>query len=122
MIGCGSVEEAAEQKPVEITLQGLDTLTFNQTSITVPTGAPINLTFENNGTLDHNFLVVQQDTSLITLSDADSFPGSSTGTVAGGATKVHTFFAPFTAGNYIFACSIPGHAASGMSGTFTVTE
>ncbi|MFT5195249.1 MAG: putative cupredoxin-like copper-binding protein [Candidatus Promineifilaceae bacterium] len=124
LVGCGGTSaESAALNSVSLTLKGMDTLKFDQDTLTAPAGAIVNLTFENVGTLDHNFLIAaQQDVELVKISETDATPGTSTGVVSGGATHVYKFVAPFEPGDYVFACSIPGHAASGMAGTFTVTE
>ncbi len=124
LVGCGGVDvESAPQISVDLTLKAMDSLKFDQAELTAPVGATINLSFENAGSLDHNFLIAaQQEIDLLTITDADAIPGTTTGIVSGGEKQVYTFSAPFKPGEYIFACNIPGHAASGMRGTFIVTE
>jgi plastocyanin len=87
--------------------------------------APGSITFSmtNTGTLPHDIRIC---TKLLTSSQMHSLPntcsaGVSSATISPGApaTKVK---ATLTAkGSYEYLCTLPGHAAGGMKGIFTIT-
>lgn len=117
LVACGGSEPEAPP-PVTVTVEGLDTFQFNPATLSAPAGAQVNLTFKNGGGLEHNFVMVAGDTDTLTVTEADAFGGINVGTVSAGGEKVYTFTAP-AAGTYKYVCTIPGHAAGGMVGTFT---
>jgi uncharacterized cupredoxin-like copper-binding protein len=94
-----------EDQPVQrLTLHAQD-IKFDVTALSVPSGAPVQLTYVNQGSIDHAFkidgLVAEQK-------------------VRPGQTVVFEF-TPTRAGEYKFICAIPGHEMAGMVGTLTVT-
>lgn len=105
--------------PVALSFEGSDTFQFTPASATVSAGDEVEVTFTNTGALEHSWAVVGTDVELATVADSDAINGSATGTVAAGETGTVTFTAP-AAGTYQFVCTIAGHAAAGMIGTFTV--
>lgn len=117
LVACGGSEPEAPP-PVTVTVEGLDTFQFNPATLSAPAGAQVNLTFKNGGGLEHNFVMVAGDTDTLTVTEADAFGGINVGTVSAGGEKMYTFTAP-AAGTYKYVCTIPGHAAGGMVGTFT---
>ena len=117
LAACGGSEPEAPP-PVNVTVEGLDTFQFNPATLSAPAGAQVNLTFKNGGGLEHNFVIVTNDTDPLTVTEADAFGGINIGTVSAGGEKVYTFTAPVV-GTYKYVCTIPGHAAGGMVGTFT---
>jgi len=117
LAACGGDEPEAPPS-VAFTVEGLDTFQFNPTTLSAPAGAHVTLTFKNGGGLEHNFVIVTDNTDPLTVTDADAFGGINVGTISAGGEKVYTFTAP-AAGTYKYVCTIPGHAAGGMVGTFT---
>lgn len=105
--------------PVALSFEGSDTFQFTPASATVSAGDEVEVTFTNTGALEHSWAVVGTDVELATVADSDAINSSATGTVAAGETGTVTFTAP-AAGTYQFVCTIAGHAAAGMIGTFTV--
>jgi plastocyanin len=71
----------------------------------LPTG-DVDLTFENNGSIEHNVVIEELGDELILEA-------------AGGETDEATV--SFEAGDYTYYCSIPGHRAT-MEGTLTVSD
>lgn len=114
---CGGGEPQAPPA-VDLTVEGLDTFQFTPASLSAPAGAPVNLTFKNGGGLEHNFVMVTENTEPLTVTEADALGGINVGTLSAGEEKLYTFTAP-AAGTYKYVCTIPGHAAGGMVGTFT---
>lgn len=124
LAACGGGEEAsndADAGPelVRMTVKGFDTFDFDPETISVPAGSNVTITLDNEGALEHNWLLVPADADPLTASDTDVINQATTGSVAGGQTGRVTFSAP-EPGTYQFICNIAGHAAGGMVGTFVV--
>lgn len=85
----------------EVTVTATD-LAFDPTSISVTAGSPVTVTLENEGAIDHDFVIDGFDFDLLTQ------PGESNDDTE-----------TFEAGTYTFYCSIPGHREAGMEGTLT---
>ena len=100
---------AAGGQDVALTLTVRNTA-FDRTSLTVPAGARVALSFTNAESMPHNF-ALYTDSSAST----EIFIGD---TVRGPATVTYRFTAPAAPGTYFFRCDI--HPAT-MTGTFVVT-
>lgn len=98
---------AATLPPQQVTVTGTDDFRFSLSTITVKTGQPLEVTFQNGGEILHDF-TVQQGLPKPVMVVEDG--GKS------GATTV-TYDRP---GTYKFFCSQPGHDQLGMHGTITV--
>ena len=85
-----------------------------------PAGAPVTVLFNNTGALEHNWELVAGDADPLTVTPEDTINGATSGVIAGGTTATFSFTAP-APGTYQYVCTVPGHAAGGMVGTFTVT-
>ena len=120
LAACGG-EETSEPEPFAITITGDDAFIYDPASFSVETGAEVSLTFKNIGGLDHNWIVVTEDTDVLTVTDASAYAGINAGMTTGGSEKTFTFTAP-EPGTYKYVCTVAGHAAGGMVGTLTVTE
>jgi plastocyanin len=102
---------AAPSGPVDaskpVTVETLDSLQFNPSTITVAPGQAIHVI--NNGSLQHDFVVDEWGlaTALLGNSQEDEITVPADAEV--GAT-------------YTYYCSVPGHAAAGMQGKLTVAE
>lgn len=79
-------------------------IAFIPDELTIPADTDATLEFTNNGASVHNFLI----------EDPEAFSGD----LAPGTTSELVVNLP--AGDYEFICTIPGHAAAGMTGTLTV--
>lgn len=102
------IPEGAMMSEVQkFTVEGSE-FNFSPKAIHVKKGAEVELTFKNNGTISHNYIV--------------SDLGIATKTIGAGKTDVVKFTAPKTAGTvqYISYCSLPGHREAGMAGTLIV--
>lgn len=98
----------AAQAPVAqmVTVSGTDALKFEPSSITVKAGQPVTLTFSNTGQMAHDWSLDKGAAQPVKIS------------AAGGQTASTTFTID-RPGAYTFICSVPGHAAAGMTGTIT---
>lgn len=118
LAACGGGAPAAPE-PVTFDVTGNDSFEYNPPSLSVPTGAQVTINFENEGTLEHNWLLIPGSADPEAAVEGDAVGGATTGLVAGGATDSVTFTAP-PMGIYQYVCTVPGHAAGGMVGEFTV--
>jgi len=130
---------AAPVKPVphvELALQSVaNTMAYDKTALTVPTGAEVHLVLKNNSTmatLPHNWVLVKPGTEAsvaagalkygeragyINMTDNDMI--EHTPLAKPGETTELTFTAP-AAGTYPYICTVPGHYML-MKGVLTVT-
>ena len=127
LAACGGGGEAASESdssgPVLVreTVLAEDSFVFDPDAMTVPTGANVTISLENEGTLEHSWVLVDGDLDPLEVTDADAINGASSGNVAGGDSARFSFEAQ-APGDYQYVCTIAGHAEGGMVGTFTVTE
>lgn len=129
LAACGG--GAAPAGPGELSLTGTDEFKFDPPTLTVPAGQTVNLTFKNAGSVEHSFAIfaageeldhILEEMSMMTgedeMHDELLFEMHE---LAGGASNTESFTAPAEAGEYVFICTVPGHAQAGMAGTLTVT-
>lgn len=121
---------------VELEIASLaNTMTFDKTELTVPTGAEVHLVFKNNATmatLPHNWVLVKPGTQAsvaaaglklgdkagyFDVSDKDALVH--TPMAKPGESSEVTFTAP-DPGKYPYICTVPGHYMM-MKGVLTVT-
>jgi len=103
----------------------LEDFQFTPDSWTVPAGEEITIELTNNGSVIHEFVILQ---SGVTISDESDLPETEEELLAdfvywedeieAGETKTATFTAP-PAGEYQIICAIEGHFTAGMQGTLT---
>jgi plastocyanin len=92
--------------PVDVAADPTGLLKFDKTAITVKAGNDT-FNFANASPLPHNFTIQQNGKTL-----------AATPTFSGGSKSFSVALKP---GTYTFLCTVPGHAAAGMTGTLTVT-
>jgi plastocyanin len=102
LAACGSSGGAEGSK--DITIKGQD-IKFDPTAIDARVGQTVNISFQNQGALDHTLVFSDFDLKL------SAKPGE---TVRGS-------FTPTTAGTFKYHCDVAGHTEAGMVGTLTVT-
>ena len=103
--------------PTELTFVGID-IAYDITEATAAANEPIRVTFRNEGTLEHNWLIIGTDAAPEAATEADALQGTDMGVLQPGEESTIEFTLP--AGTYTYVCTIPGHAAAGMLGTLTV--
>ena len=101
LAACGGGGGAPEQ--LNVTLKGQD-IKFDVTTLTAKAGQQINITYVNEGALDHTFLI----DGVVTEQK-----------ITAGQTTTFSFTAP-AAGAYIYYCNVAGHKEAGMTGILTV--
>jgi plastocyanin len=121
MVACGGSEEAAVVEPVSINVSGNDSFVFDPATVTVKTGQEVTLNFDNEGALQHSWVLVRNSTEAVEATDEDAVQGITTGPVESGETNSITFVAP-AAGTYQIVCTIAGHAVGGMVGELIVEQ
>ena len=117
-----SCSAAAKGGTVNATLTEMK-IVLDRTSI--PAG-PVTFVVKNNGTMEHELVVIQTDVAEDKLPPDVEEPGKvdetgnvgETGEVKPGESKSFTITIP--AGHYVIMCNEVGHYAAGMHLTFTV--
>jgi uncharacterized cupredoxin-like copper-binding protein len=120
VVGCTA--GAAKGGTVNATLTEMK-IVLDRTS--VPAG-PVTFVVKNNGTVEHELVVIQTDLAEDKLAPDVEEPGrmdetgnvGETGEVQPGQSKTFTITIP--AGHYVIMCNEPAHYAAGMHLTFTV--
>jgi len=79
-------------------------IAFDVTTIEAKVGQPVELTYENIGALEHNFVIEDFNVNE---------------TVKPGETLTFSFVAD-EAGAFDYKCNVPGHTEAGMVGTLVV--
>ena len=119
--GGGGGGEATAPEPVSLAFAGLDEFRYDPETASVAAGAPVTVTFNNEGALEHDWMLVAEGTDLSALTAEDALlPEAHSGVIAAGESNTFSFTAP-AAGTYQIVCTVPGHAPAGIVGTFTVT-
>ena len=85
---------------------------FKPENVTVKAGTPVKFVVTNVGKIEHDFSFPSLGTTHAHGEEGHILPGQT------GSLEV-TFDQP---GNYIFVCSLPGHADAGMKGTVKVVR
>jgi plastocyanin len=94
---------------------------FEPTTWTVPAGGEVELTLINEGTLEHEWVIIKQGTEVTIPFDADDEEKVYWEMEAEpGETKTETFTAPSEPGTYTIVCGTPAHLEQGMEGTLIV--
>lgn len=84
----------------------------NPPTWTVPANAPVTVNMDNQGVLEHTWVVVKQGETLPDVVDPTSIDGITeyvSDAVLGGETVSASFRTPSEAGEYLVICSIAGH-------------
>lgn len=119
MVACGGGEETAVPEPITVNVIGSDSFVFEPAALTVKSGQEVVLSFDNEGALQHSWVLVPTRVDALEATNEDAVQGISTGLVDGGEANTITFVAP-TAGTYQIVCTVAGHAAGGMVGELIV--
>ena len=118
LAGCGGGGGGQTQWDVT-----MNDFVFEPSTVTVPTGAQVTINLNNQGTQDHNFVIMQLGKDV-----SGSWSDANKGDVfyekdqlLSGQTTAITFTAPNEPGEYQILCSVPGHLEAGMMGKLVVT-
>ncbi len=89
----------------------LGDLYFKPNVLTAKPGQTLQITLDNRGALEHDFVLYDADGQTELFHQHSIQPGQ----------KVSVSFqAPGKPGTYSFVCTVPGHKEAGMVGTLTV--
>lgn len=121
-VACG--DDGDDGAPIEIDAT-LEDFSFSPTEWTVAAGEEITIDLTNNGSVLHEFVILQQGVEI--SSEAD-LPATEEELLAdfvyweteieAGESKTAMFTAP-EAGSYQVICAVEGHFDAGMTGTLT---
>lgn len=100
LAACGG-EATAEP----ITVKAQDTFKYDPPTLSAKVGETVNIVLDNEGVLEHNFVITELNVSLGPVPGGQTAPGS---------------FTPSQAGIFEYFCDVPGHRDAGMVGTLTV--
>ncbi len=113
LAGCGP-------KTASITAEVTD-FKFTPDAWEVPAGSEVTLTVTNNGTQEHEWVLVKLgDEITIPFDDDDEDKVFWEAEVQPGETQTFTFTAPAEKGDYTIVCGLPSHLEQGMEGTLRV--
>jgi plastocyanin len=93
---------------------------FIPDSWTVPSNALLVLDFENQGTVEHFFVVIKDRVVLDSSADFDDSLVFRELRAGPGETASDTFLAPAELGAYQVICRVPGHLEAGMTARLIV--
>lgn len=133
---CGGSKAEGSATKLALGCKG-DDLAFDETTLSAPAGAQIELTFTNHSHYhQHNWVLVNggddvamevYQAALATGLEQGWLPPDNpqilahTPLVDSGKSATLTFQAPAKPGPYSYLCTFPGHYLAGMKGTLTVT-
>jgi plastocyanin len=95
---------------------------YEPTSWTVPAGAEVTLTLTNDGSVEHEWLLLDAGVTITPPFSEESVKDSILvdQDVDAGATATVVFTAPMAAGEYEVVCGVAGHIENGMTGKLIV--
>ena len=105
LVGIGATSVLAGRSQTQATtvkVSALDTLRFTLSTKSARAGK-VSFVVTNKGTIKHDFSIAGKKTILL------------------GHNKSATLTVTLKKGKYPYKCTVPGHAAAGMKGTFTAT-
>ncbi len=103
LAACGGGGGSSAPAALNITIHAKD-IAYDVTTIDAKVNQTVNVTYINDGALDHTFLI----DGLIT--EQKIAPGQT----------LNFSFTPSSAGTFQYYCNVPGHKEAGMIGTLNV--
>ena len=108
--------------PASLSIVATD-FAFTPADVTVPAGQEVSLTLINDGSVEHEWVLMEAGYQITQPFDADDEPHVYwEGEVDAGETATFTFTAPSEPGESQLVCGVPGHVEAGMVGTLTVSD
>jgi uncharacterized cupredoxin-like copper-binding protein len=122
----GSGGDESQSGTTELNVSVEDEFNFDPNTLSAKAGQEVALTFENTGTLDHAFVILKEGVDLEHAAEEDEEELHEElileiHEIAAGENATETFTAPSEPGDYVFLCTVPGHAEAGLVGTLTVS-
>jgi uncharacterized cupredoxin-like copper-binding protein len=122
LAACGGDDGPSAEAQTDITVEMSD-FAFDPRQVLVPPGAEITVTVDNVGSVEHNWIVLQEGIQIEAEADIpddrSGFELEKTGLVDAGGSSSVTFTAP-ESGIYQIICDVPGHFTAGMEGRLRV--
>ena len=89
----------------------------------MPAGAEVHIKIINNGTVEHNFYIMQYGVDVGDMFDEEDIANAYWEVDAQPDESVElSFTAPDQPGTYQIVCGMPGHLQAGMVGTLEVVK
>ena len=101
--GASPEAQAAGGNDEAVTVVAVD-IDFEPAEFTIPADTDVEITVDNEGALQHDFIIEDTDFATELLDGGES----------------ETITVNLEAGEYVYYCSVPGHREAGMEGTLTV--
>lgn len=123
--GCGDDDdgddEAGGAAPAAVRIEAHATdFAFDPATWTVPAGAEVTIEFENEGTQEHEWVIVEQGSEIATEAEFEEDVVLFEVEAIAPDEEVEETFTVDEAGTYQVICALPGHFAAGMEGELTV--
>lgn len=128
LVACGgSGGDDSQSGTTELNVSIEDEFNFDPNTLTAKAGDEVALTFENTGTLEHAFVLLKEGVDLDHALGEDEEELHEEllleiHEIPSGESATETFTVPSEPGDYIFLCTVPGHAEAGLVGTLTLTQ
>jgi uncharacterized cupredoxin-like copper-binding protein len=101
----------------------LNDFSISPNQLSVPAGAKVQFKVVNNGTVEHNFYVMQYGVDIgDSFNEEDIANAYWVADAQPGESVDISFAAPDQPGIYQIVCGMPGHLQAGMVGTLEVTK
>jgi len=115
LLACVTLVACSGPAPSDAIKVTLTDFQFTPNSFLVPAGQEITITANNNGAVEHNFVVMKLGTTAGDAWDDADIPNVFWKLqLEPGASQTDTFTAPTEPGEYQVVCSTPGHLMAGM--------
>jgi len=101
----------------------LSDFSITPTQLSVPAGTEVQIKVVNNGTVEHNFYIMQYGVDVGEMFDEEEIANAYWEVEAQPDESVDiSFTAPDQPGIYQIVCGMPGHLQAGMVGTLEVVK
>ena len=101
----------------------LSDFSITPTQLSVPAGAEVHIKIINNGTVEHNFYIMQYGVDVGDMFDEEDLANAYWDVDVQPDESVDlSFTAPDQPGIYQIVCGMPGHLQAGMVGTLEVVK
>jgi uncharacterized cupredoxin-like copper-binding protein len=118
LAACGPGNGASTSINIE-----LNDFSFTPNQFTLPAGTEITVHATNEGSVEHNFVIMKLGTDAGREFDDEDQPNVYwEAEIQAGDSQTFTFTTPGQPGVYQILCDIPGHLQAGMFGTVTVVK
>lgn len=125
----GACASAPDLQAVTLTAM---TMTYTPSVLEVTAGVPVELTFDNRDSLEHDFSILEIPVESVSAADPMSAEHEMEMGEAAGEPVLHVAaepgatnrlsFTPTKPARYEFYCTVPGHKEAGMVGTLVVNS